>query len=98
MGARKIPKEFIKASKEEADARIFHGTKAQLLIRVIKMAPRRILKYFGTRLTRSFEPEITVAEILTQICANIQEAPAKKAAALPPGPCQELIMTIGSHT
>lgn len=86
IGARKIPKELIKVNKDPAELRIFHGTMTQPPRIVRMMAPRRILIHLGNKLAISLAPEITVAEMLTQIWAIHHETPAKKAAARPPGP------------
>lgn len=98
VGARKMPREFMKLNRELALCKIFHGTIAQPPMMVMKMAPRRILNHFGNRFDRSFAPEMTVADMLTQIWAMTQELPAKNAAARPPGPSHESMMTMGSQT
>jgi hypothetical protein len=97
MGARKIPIEFMKLSRDEAECKIFHGTMAQPPIIVRIIAPRLILIHSGHKLAISFAPLMTVAEIFTQTCAKHQLRPAKKAAALPAGPSQVSIIEIGSH-
>jgi hypothetical protein len=97
IGARKTPKEFMKLSREPAECKIFHGTITHPPIRVRTMAPRRIFMYLGNKLVKSFAPEITVAEMLTQSCAKHHETPAKKAAALPAGPSQVSMMAMGSQ-
>lgn len=97
IGERKIPNEFIKLSRDVAELYIFHGTKAQPPRTVRMIAPRLMLMYLGHRLVMSFAPLMTVAEMLTQICARAQLKPAKKAAALPAGPSQVSTMEMGSH-
>lgn len=97
MGAKNTPKEFMKLSKDPAEWRIFQGTITHPPRSVRTMAPRRIFMYLGNKLVKSLAPETTVAEMLTHNCAKHQERPAKKAAALPPGPSQVSMMAIGSQ-
>ena len=67
VGARKMPSEFMKFSKDEAEWRIFHGTMAHPPMSVMKIDPRRMLNHLGNRLARSFAPEMTVADMFTHI-------------------------------
>ncbi len=62
-----MPRLFMKLSSELALCKIFQGTIAQPPMIVMTIAPRRMLIHFGNRFARSFAPEITVADILTQI-------------------------------
>lgn len=87
----------MKLSSESAECRIFQGTMAQPPMTVMAMAPRRMLNHLGNRLARSLAPEMTVAEMLTHICAITHESPAKKAAARPPGPSHESMIVMGSQ-
>lgn len=75
IGARKIPRLAMKSIKLEAPVIIFQGTMIQPPIRVAKKAALRRLMYFGNKLVRSFETEMTFAETLTPICAMHQASP-----------------------
>lgn len=96
-GARKIPKELMKFSKELAEVKIFHGTIAQLPTIVMMIVPLLMLIHLGHRFTMSLAPLTTVAEMLTHICANSQLRPQKNAAARPPGPSHMSMIEMGFH-
>lgn len=67
-----------------ADARIFHGTNAQLPMTAASSWPLRMLMYFGQNAIKSLAALIEFAEILIPRVTMIKPIAAKAAAARPP--------------
>lgn len=89
----------MKFKRLDADARIFHGTKAQAPTTDANKAPRRILTYFGRSVVTSLAKLIELADTLQQTCARSQMQEQAKEAKRPPGVVpQELTMVSGFQT
>lgn len=80
IGPRKTAYALMKFRNVPAEARIFHGTRAQHRI-AQSSCPRLMFTYWGNKAVRSLAAESELAEILTPRAANANEKAAKKRAA-----------------